>query len=120
MDSTEHRKTVTQFISESLLTIFETALEVVDDISSGSVSEKFSDFTYRNALLQADMKVLSQCLQFDFIGCKSDESADETWVLQIPALWEGFVCNSERLARLFAMYPPSSASIQATNRCSRR
>ena len=120
VDSTEHRKTVTQFISESLLTIFETALEVVDDISSGSGSEKFSDFTYRNALLQADMKVLSQCLQFDFIGCKSDESADETWVLQIPALWEGFVCNSERLARLFAMYPPSSASIQATNRCSRR
>ena len=118
MDSTEHRKTVTQFISESLLTIFETALEVVDDISAGS--DKFNDFNYRNALLQADMKVLSQCLQFDFIGSKSDESADETWVLQIPALWEGFVCNSERLARLFAMYCHKSLSIQATNRCSRR
>ena len=102
MDSTEHRKTVTQFISENLLTIFETALEVVDDLSAGS--EKYSDFNYRTALLQADMKVLSQCLQFDFMGCKSDESADETWVLQISTMWEGLVCNSERLARLFALW----------------
>ena len=76
MDNTEHRKTVTQFISESLLTIFETALEVVDDISAGS--DKFNDFNYRNALLQADMKVLSQCLQFDFIGCRVPRSGKDS------------------------------------------
>lgn len=101
VDSTEHRKTVTQFISESLLAIFETALEVVDDITLNP--DKFNDFNYRNALLLADMNVLSKCLQFDFMGCKSDEGGDETWVLQIPALWEGLVCKSERLSRLFAM-----------------
>lgn len=102
VDNTEHRKTVTQFISEKLLNIFEYALGVINDVTDNS--EKYSNTEYRNAILLADLTVLSRCLQFDFIGCKGEEGSDEMWVLQIPSLWESLVCDSNRIAKFFQMY----------------
>lgn len=101
VDSTEHRRTATQFISENLLDIFEYALSVFRQIHNGN--PLYSDPSYRNAVLESISSIVSRCLQFDFQGCTGDEGSDEVWVLQLPATWEGLVCNSNMLRMLFDM-----------------
>lgn len=101
VDSTEHRRTATQFISENLLDIFEYALSVFRQIHNGD--PLYSDPSYRNAVLESISGIVSRCLQFDFQGCTGDEGSDEVWVLQLPATWEGLVCNSNMLRMLFDM-----------------
>ena len=102
VDSTEHRRTVTQFISENLLDIFEYALAVLRQIHNGD--QLYADPSYRNAVLESISSIVSRCLQFDFQGCTGDDGSDEVWVLQLPATWEGLVCNSNMLRMLFDMW----------------
>lgn len=102
VDSTEHRRTATQFISENLLDIFEYALSILRQIHNGD--QQYSDPSYRVAVLQSISSIISRCLQFDFQGCTGDEGSDEVWVLQLPVTWEGLVCNSNMLRMLFDMW----------------
>ena len=101
VDNTEHRKTVTQFISEKLLNIFEYALGVINDVTDNS--EKYSNTEYRNAILLADLTVLSRCLQFDFIGCKGEEGS------------EGHVGIRNTYLRLIKFYGEDNVSVTVSS-----
>ena len=102
MDSTEHRRTATQFISENLLDIFQYALTVLKQIHDHD--PLYDNPSYRNAVLESIISIISRCLQFDFQGCTGDDGSDEVWVLQLPATWEGLVCGSNQLKILFDIY----------------
>lgn len=102
VDSTEHRRTATQFISENLLDIFQYALTVLKQIHDHD--PLYDNPSYRNAVLESIISIISRCLQFDFQGCTGDDGSDEVWVLQLPATWEGLVCGSNQLKILFDMF----------------
>jgi singapore isolate B (sub-type 7) whole genome shotgun sequence assembly, scaffold_14 len=102
VDNTDHRKTATQFMSENLLDIFQYALSVIQSIHDNDPA--FADPQYRQTVLQSTLDILSKCLQFDFTGCTGDDGSDEMWVLQLPQLWEGPVCNSKQLYVFFDLF----------------
>lgn len=102
MDYTEHRKTATQFIRDNLPDIFQYALGVLDSIYNKA--PEYQDASYRQAVLENILKILSRCLQFDFNGCTCDDGTDEIWILQIPASWESLICKSEQVDMLFDMF----------------
>ena len=99
MDFAEHRKTATQFISETLLDIFQYSLSILNNIHANDV--EYHDQRYRDRVLQNLLELISRCLQFDFLGFTSDDGSDEIWILQLPQIWEGLVCNTQQLQVLF-------------------
>lgn len=101
VDNTEHRKTATQFVRDSLPDIFQYALSVLREIHDNN--QEFQNSGHRQAVLENIFKILSRCLSFDFNGCTIDEGSDEIWVLQVPSSWEGLICRSEQLTILFDM-----------------
>ena len=101
MDFAEHRKAATQFITENLLDIFQYSLTILNNIHSNDV--EYNDQNYREHVIVKLLELISKCLQFDFLGFTSDDGSDEIWILQLPQIWEGLVCNPQQLQVLFDM-----------------
>jgi exportin-7 len=100
---TTHRKGAVSFRDHSMLHIFNCTLNVLKAVHGGQMNalppQQSSNIT------ELSLKVLINCLSFDFIGTNPDESAYEVGTIQIPKAWEAhFMPDRGTMPMLFELY----------------
>lgn len=99
-----HRKISTSFRDTCLLTIFQTSISSIRQVSQA----KDADFDFLAIALQ----VSRACLNYDHIGVSADESTEDFRTVQIPASWRDTLADPQTLQLFFSVYlntgPPIS------------
>lgn len=101
-----HRKVAVSFRDESLFYTFEIAMTMLQQIIKGSMG--VTDLALEDQVLEQALKLVVNCLSYDFIGTNPDESADEVGTIQLPLKWRGVVENAQTMATFFDLYQGSS------------
>uniref|UniRef100_A0A1I8FZR5 Importin N-terminal domain-containing protein n=1 Tax=Macrostomum lignano TaxID=282301 RepID=A0A1I8FZR5_9PLAT len=85
-----HRKIASSFRDSQLFEIFRLGCSLLRDASSNlkSLSSSVADpSSTEHNLLAHTLRLVKNCLNFDFIGTAGDESADDLSTVQIPTSW---------------------------------
>ncbi|KAH3758789.1 Nuclear transport receptor RanBP16 [Pelomyxa schiedti] len=105
MTLAQHRKIAIAFRDQFLLDIFQIGINLLKRIRQ-------SPERAANNLKEETLKLIIQCLSFDFIGTTPDESNDDLGTIQIPAAWRPHFEDPELLPLFLHTYtnttPPSS------------
>ncbi|XP_063086841.1 ran-binding protein 17 isoform X6 [Cavia porcellus] len=99
--SAKHRKIATSFRDISLKDIFVLACSLLKEILSKPLN--LQDQDQQNLVMQV-LKLVLNCLSFDFIGSSADESADDLCTVQIPTTWRTIFLEPETLDLFFNLY----------------
>ncbi|KAK2492112.1 hypothetical protein MC885_020649 [Smutsia gigantea] len=99
--SAKHRKTATSFRDTSLKDILVLACSLLKEILAKPLN--LQDQGQQNLLIQV-LKLVLNCLNFDFIGNSADESADDHCTVQIPTTWRTIFLEPETLDLFFNLY----------------
>ncbi|KAK1343550.1 hypothetical protein QTO34_016330, partial [Cnephaeus nilssonii] len=82
--SAKHRKIATSFRDTSLKDILVLACSLLKEVLAKPLN--LQDEGQQNLVMQV-LKLVLNCLNFDFIGSSADESADDLCTVQIPTTW---------------------------------
>lgn len=106
---TQHRKVAVSFRDNALHDIFEISLSMLNSLATRALP--FSTTLPPNEaavvecqLLDQAISLLSNCLNFDFIGVLPDEASDEAATLQVPNNWKDRIQTGSTLRLLFNLY----------------
>ncbi|XP_033617364.1 ran-binding protein 17, partial [Fukomys damarensis] len=99
--SAKHRKIATSFRDTSLKDIFVLACSLLKEVLSKPLN--LQEQCQQNLVMQV-LKLVLNCLSFDFIGNSADESADDLCTLQIPTTWRTIFLEPETLDLFFNLY----------------
>ncbi|XP_005376380.1 PREDICTED: ran-binding protein 17 isoform X1 [Chinchilla lanigera] len=99
--SAKHRKIATSFRDTSLKDIFVLACSLLKEVLSKPLN--LQDQGQQNLVMQV-LKLVLNCLSFDFIGSSADESADDLCTVQIPTTWRTIFLEPETLDLFFNLY----------------
>ncbi|XP_066129351.1 ran-binding protein 17 isoform X2 [Saccopteryx bilineata] len=90
--SAKHRRAATSFRDTSLRDILVLACSLLKE-----------DQDQQNLVMQV-LKLVLNCLTFDFIGSSADDSADDLCTVQIPTTWRAIFLEPETLELFFNLY----------------
>ncbi|KAM6224221.1 ran-binding protein 17 [Rhynchocyon petersi] len=107
--SAKHRKIATSFRDTSLKDFLVLACSLLKEVVAKPLN--LQDQCQQNVVMQV-LKLVFNCLNFDFIGSSADESADDLCTVQIPTTWRMIFLEPETLDLFFNLYhsfpPPLS------------
>ena len=105
-----HRKHAVSFRDLSLLEIFKTSITMLQQINAGQVRASTDEVNYMTNYA-ADLSI--NCLNFDFIGMRSDESSDDNDAIQVPIAWRPLFSDPAYMQVMVDLYmstkPPTSS-----------
>ncbi|XP_012662088.1 ran-binding protein 17 [Otolemur garnettii] len=99
--SAKHRKIATSFRDTSLKDILVLACSLLKEVLAKPLN--LQDEYQQNLVMQV-LKLVLNCLNFDFIGSSADESADDLCTVQIPTTWRTIFLEPETLDLFFNLY----------------
>ncbi|XP_045250440.2 ran-binding protein 17 isoform X2 [Macaca fascicularis] len=99
--SAKHRKVATSFRDTSLKDILVLACSLLKEVLAKPLN--LQDQCQQNLVMQV-LKLVLNCLNFDFIGSSADESADDLCTVQIPTTWRTIFLEPETLDLFFNLY----------------
>uniref|UniRef100_A0A8C4M0P0 RAN binding protein 17 n=1 Tax=Equus asinus asinus TaxID=83772 RepID=A0A8C4M0P0_EQUAS len=99
--SAKHRKIATSFRDTSLKDILVLACSLLKEMLAKPLN--LQDQDQQNLVMQV-LKLVLNCLYFDFIGSSADESADDLCTVQIPTTWRTIFLEPETLDLFFNLY----------------
>ncbi|XP_049730257.1 ran-binding protein 17 isoform X2 [Elephas maximus indicus] len=99
--SGKHRKIATSFRDTSLKDILVLACSLLKEVLAKPLN--LQDQCQQNLVMQV-LKLVLNCLNFDFIGSSADESADDLCTVQIPTTWRTIFLEPETLDLFFNLY----------------
>ncbi|XP_067588976.1 ran-binding protein 17 isoform X5 [Pseudorca crassidens] len=99
--SAKHRKIATSFRDTSLKDILVLACSLLKEVLAKPLN--LQDQGQQNLVMQV-LKLVLNCLNFDFIGSSADESADDLCTVQIPTAWRTIFLEPETLDLFFNLY----------------
>ncbi|XP_019491511.1 PREDICTED: ran-binding protein 17 isoform X2 [Hipposideros armiger] len=99
--SAKHRKIATSFRDTSLKDILVLACSLLKEVLAKPLN--LQDQGQQNLVMQV-LKLVLNCLTFDFIGSSADESADDLCTVQIPTTWRTIFLEPETLDLFFNSY----------------
>ncbi|XP_057397089.1 ran-binding protein 17 isoform X2 [Balaenoptera acutorostrata] len=99
--SAKHRKIATSFRDTSLKDILVLACSLLKEVLAKPLN--LQDQGQQNLVMQV-LKLVLNCLNFDFIGSSADESADDLCTVQIPTTWRTIFLEPETLDLFFNLY----------------
>uniref|UniRef100_A0A4X2JYI6 RAN binding protein 17 n=1 Tax=Vombatus ursinus TaxID=29139 RepID=A0A4X2JYI6_VOMUR len=99
--SAKHRKIATSFRDTSLKDILVLACSLLKEVLAKPLN--LQNEVQQNLVMQV-LKLVLNCLNFDFIGSSADESADDLCTVQIPTTWRTIFLESETLDLFFDLY----------------
>ncbi|XP_072446318.1 ran-binding protein 17-like [Chiloscyllium punctatum] len=103
----KQRRTATSFRDVCLREIFTLACTLLREVLAKPLN--FQDQT-QHSLVMHLLKLVLNCLSFDFIGNSADESTDDLCTVQIPTNWRAVLLDMSTLQLYFDLYhsiPPS-------------
>ena len=103
----QHRKYVTSFRDSALLQVFVSSFTLLRALVEGDYTDQ--DPGEQEKLAANALKVLIECLSFDFIGTLADDATSRNPTLQIPAEWAPHIEDSVNLNLLFTLYTAASS-----------
>ncbi|KAM9603991.1 ran-binding protein 17 isoform 2-T2 [Morphnus guianensis] len=99
--SAKHRKIATSFRDTSLKEILMLACSLLKELLAKPLT--LQDQQQQSLAMQL-LKLVLNCLNFDFIGNSADESADDLCTVQIPTNWRTIFLEPETLDLFFDLY----------------
>nr|XP_019596721.1 PREDICTED: ran-binding protein 17 isoform X2 [Rhinolophus sinicus] len=99
--SAKHRKIATSFRDTSLKDILMLACSLLKEVLAKPLN--LQDQSQQNLVMQV-LKLVLNCLNFDFIGSSADESADDLCTVQIPTTWRTIFLEPATLDLFFNLY----------------
>ncbi|XP_071670919.1 ran-binding protein 17 isoform X2 [Patagioenas fasciata] len=99
--SAKHRKIATSFCDTSLKDILMLACSLLKELLAKPLI--LHDQRQQSVAVQL-LKLVLNCLSFDFIGNSADESADDLCTVQIPTTWRAIFLEPETLDLFFDLY----------------
>ncbi|XP_054540744.2 ran-binding protein 17 isoform X4 [Pan troglodytes] len=99
--SAKHRKIATSFRDTSLKDVLVLACSLLKEVFAKPLN--LQDQCQQNLVMQV-LKLVLNCLNFDFIGSSADESADDLCMVQIPTTWRTIFLEPETLDLFFNLY----------------
>ncbi|XP_040458926.1 ran-binding protein 17 isoform X3 [Falco naumanni] len=99
--SAKHRKIATSFRDTSLKDILMLACSLLKELMAKPLT--LQDQQQQSLAMQL-LKLVLNCLNFDFIGNSADESADDLCTVQIPTNWRTIFLEPETLDLFFDLY----------------
>nr|KAF6448537.1 RAN binding protein 17 [Rousettus aegyptiacus] len=99
--SAKHRKIATSFRDTSLKDILVLACSLLKEVLAKPLN--LQDESQQTLVMQV-LKLVLNCLNFDFIGSLADESADDLCTVQIPTTWRTIFLEPETLDLFFNLY----------------
>ncbi|XP_047273488.1 ran-binding protein 17 isoform X11 [Homo sapiens] len=99
--SAKHRKIATSFRDTSLKDVLVLACSLLKEVFAKPLN--LQDQCQQNLVMQV-LKLVLNCLNFDFIGSSADESADDLCTVQIPTTWRTIFLEPETLDLFFNLY----------------
>ncbi|XP_061312398.1 ran-binding protein 17 isoform X1 [Pezoporus flaviventris] len=99
--SSKHRKIATSFRDTSLKDILMLACSLLKELLAKPLT--LQDQRQQSLAMQL-LKLVLNCLNFDFIGNSADESADDLCTVQIPTNWRTIFLEPETLDLFFDLY----------------
>ncbi|XP_075366143.1 ran-binding protein 17 isoform X5 [Mycteria americana] len=99
--SAKHRKIATSFRDTSLKDILMLACSLLKELLAKPLT--LQDQQQQSLVMQL-LKLVLNCLNFDFIGNSADESADDLCTVQIPTNWRTIFLEPETLDLFFDLY----------------
>ncbi|KAM7101257.1 ran-binding protein 17 isoform 5-T6 [Ciconia maguari] len=99
--SAKHRKIATSFRDTSLKDILMLACSLLKELLAKPST--LQDQQQQSLAMQL-LKLVLNCLNFDFIGNSADESADDLCTVQIPTNWRTIFLEPETLDLFFDLY----------------
>ncbi|XP_060053128.1 ran-binding protein 17 isoform X2 [Erinaceus europaeus] len=99
--SAKHRKIATSFRDSSLKDILVLACSLLKEVLANPLHLQDED---QQALVMQVLKLVLNCLNFDFIGSPADESTDDLCTVQIPSAWRTILLEPETLDLFFNLY----------------
>lgn len=112
---TQHRKTAISFRDTTMLRIFRSGLRTLSNLHGGATQGSPAQLA---RVSQMALKVVTKCLNFDFIGTNPDESSEDIGTIQVPTSWRPVITDVSTMQVLFDEYkrhepPNSSQAIEA-------
>uniref|UniRef100_A0A8D0ED84 RAN binding protein 17 n=2 Tax=Salvator merianae TaxID=96440 RepID=A0A8D0ED84_SALMN len=99
--SSKHRKIATSFRDTTLKDILMLACSLLKEMLAKPLN--FQDQQQQNLAMHL-LKLVLNCLNYDFIGSSADESADDLCTVQIPTNWRSIFLEPETLDLFFDLY----------------
>uniref|UniRef100_A0A8C8SN85 RAN binding protein 17 n=1 Tax=Pelusios castaneus TaxID=367368 RepID=A0A8C8SN85_9SAUR len=99
--SAKHRKIATSFRDTSLKDILMLACSLLKELLAKPLNLQDQQ---QQSLAMHLLKLVLNCLNFDFIGNSADESADDLCTVQIPTNWRTIFLEPETLDLFFDLY----------------
>ncbi|XP_044300166.1 ran-binding protein 17-like isoform X2 [Varanus komodoensis] len=99
--SSKHRKIATSFRDTTLKDILMLACSLLKEMLAKPLD--LQDQQQQNLALHL-LKLVLNCLNYDFIGSSADESADDLCTVQIPTNWRSIFLEPETLDLFFDLY----------------
>ncbi|XP_065590543.1 ran-binding protein 17 [Cyrtonyx montezumae] len=97
----KHRRIATSFRDTSLKDILMLACSLLKELLAKPLTIQHRQ---QQNLAMHLLKLVLNCLNFDFIGNSADESADDLCTVQIPASWRSIFLEPETLDLFFDLY----------------
>ncbi|XP_042320748.1 ran-binding protein 17 isoform X3 [Sceloporus undulatus] len=99
--SSKHRKIATSFRDTTLKDILMLACSLLKEMLAKPLT--LQDQQQQNLAMYL-LKLVLNCLNYDFIGSSADESADDLCTVQIPTNWRSIFLEPETLDLFFDLY----------------
>ncbi|XP_053236662.1 ran-binding protein 17 isoform X5 [Podarcis raffonei] len=99
--SSKHRKIATSFRDTTLKDILMLACSLLKEMLAKPLN--LQDQQQQNLAMHL-LKLVLNCLNYDFIGSSADESADDLCTVQIPTNWRSIFLEPETLDLFFDLY----------------
>nr|XP_020649320.1 ran-binding protein 17 isoform X2 [Pogona vitticeps] len=99
--SSKHRKIATSFRDTTLKDILMLACSLLKEMLAKPLN--LQDQQQQNLAMHL-LKLVLNCLNYDFIGSSADESADDLCTVQIPTSWRSIFLEPETLDLFFDLY----------------
>jgi len=106
-----HRKKSVSFRDRSLLQMFQTSLQTLDNVLRGGMGTLTP--TQEIKIREQSLKLCLGCLSYDFIGTSSDESTEDVGTVQIPTGWRSHIENEATLGTLLQTFTTSQPAQSA-------
>ncbi|KAK2159702.1 hypothetical protein NP493_1697g00009 [Ridgeia piscesae] len=122
----KHRKVASSFRDTQLFEIFQLGCNLLKKASEMIKTIDFSDadqecplctedkVSHKHGLLSHTLRLVHNCLTFDFIGTSTDDSSDDLCTVQIPTNWRSAFLDGSSLKLFFDLYanlPPSLSPV---------
>uniref|UniRef100_A0A6I8NG61 RAN binding protein 17 n=1 Tax=Ornithorhynchus anatinus TaxID=9258 RepID=A0A6I8NG61_ORNAN len=99
--SAKHRKIATSFRDTSLKDVLVLACSLLKEVLEKPLNLQDQ---CQQSLVMHLLKLVLNCLNFDFIGSSADESADDLCTVQIPTTWRTIFLEPDTLDLFFDLY----------------